>query len=171
MRPGGPPIWIAAVVDAAVRRAAALGDAWMVTFYPTLATLQHQFKLYRDVLAEVGKPEPPEVPVLREAYVGRSREAALAECRDALSYKYAAYASWGQDRILAAQDRFDQPFDDLVKDRFFVGDRAYLRDEMQRYKDTLRCNHFVMRVQWPGLDQKQVLATIEGLADAARDVR
>lgn len=171
IRRGGPPVWIAAVVDAAVKRAAVIGDAWLITFYPTLQTLDQQMKLYRRTLTEVGKPEPADIPVLREAYVGQSRDAAYAECKDALQYKYKAYASWGQDRILSNEDRFDQPFEEFAKDRFFIGDKAYMREELHRYKETLRCNHFIMRFQWPGLSQKQVLNSIESLAEAVRDVR
>jgi alkanesulfonate monooxygenase SsuD/methylene tetrahydromethanopterin reductase-like flavin-dependent oxidoreductase (luciferase family) len=128
-------------------------------------------KLYRDTLVSAGKKMPTDFPVLRECYVGRNHATALSECRDALSYKYKAYASWGQDKILGEADRFDQPFDDFLKDRFFIGDRAYTRDELQRYKDTLGVDHFMMRMQWPGLSQKQVLHSIEALAEAARDVK
>jgi hypothetical protein len=32
-----------------------------------------------------------------------------------------------------------------------------------RYRETLGVNNFIMRMQWPGLDQDKVLASIERL--------
>jgi hypothetical protein len=52
-----------------------------------------------------------------------------------------------------------------VKDRFIIGDKAFVRDEVQRYRDLLGVNHFLMRVQWPGLPQANVLRTITSLGE------
>ena len=49
-RNGGPPIWLAAVVDAAVRRAARLGDAWLITNFAHLSVLVPQMGMYRKLL-------------------------------------------------------------------------------------------------------------------------
>ena len=98
MRPGGPPIWIAGVVDAAVKRAARLGDAWLITNFAHLDDLERQMKIYRETLAEVGKPFPADAPITRECYIGPTRAQALEECKAALQYKYAAYSSWGLDK-------------------------------------------------------------------------
>ena len=42
-----PPIWFAANNDAAVRRAARLGDAWFVNPHATMASITRQMDLYR----------------------------------------------------------------------------------------------------------------------------
>ncbi|MFT5449872.1 MAG: hypothetical protein ACI9DC_005070, partial [Gammaproteobacteria bacterium] len=94
-------------------------------------------------------------------YVGATMERAQSEVQGPLQYKYAAYASWGQDDILDDADRFDQPFDDFKRDRFILGDEAYVRDELIRYRDVLGVQHFTLRMQWPGLDQALVLKSIE----------
>ena len=92
--PGGPPVYVAGKVDAAIRRAARIGDAWLIVPSDTLATLTPQMAMYRKALAEYGRTAR-EFPLTRECHVGASHAAALAECRAALRYKYAAYASWG----------------------------------------------------------------------------
>lgn len=166
-RPGGPPIWVAAVVEKAIERAAIIGDEWLITFYPTVKTLSAQLELYRSARARAGLPRATEYPTCRECYVGSSMAAALAEARGPLQYKYAAYASWGQDKILSHEDRFDQPFEEFVRDRFIIGDEAWVRDELARYRETLGVEHFVMRMQWPGLDQTLVLKSIERLGRIA----
>ena len=57
-RKGGPPIWLAAVVDAAVQRAARLGDAWLITNFAHLSVLVPQMAMYRKLLTEARKGVP-----------------------------------------------------------------------------------------------------------------
>jgi alkanesulfonate monooxygenase SsuD/methylene tetrahydromethanopterin reductase-like flavin-dependent oxidoreductase (luciferase family) len=165
VRPGGPPIWIGGVVDAAVKRAARIGDAWLITNFAHLRELVPQMKLYRDTLASVGKPFPTDVPITRECYIGATRAQALEECKSALEYKYRAYASWGLDKQSEGAESFNQPFEQFVEDRFIIGDKSFVKDEVQRYNELLGVNHFVMRVQWPGLEHAKVLRTISSLGE------
>lgn len=165
VRAGGPPIWLGGVVDPAVKRAARIGDAWLITNFAHLRELVPQMKMYKETLAEVGKPIPDEVPITRECYVGPTRAAAIEECREALQYKYSAYSSWGLDKQSAGAEAFDQPFEDFIKDRFIIGDKAYVKEEIARYNALLGVNHFVMRVQWPGLDPRKTLRSIESLGE------
>lgn len=171
LQANGCPIWIAAVVDPAIRRAARIGDVWLTTFYPSCATLARQLDIYRTTRREAGLPAPTDSPVLRECYVGASSSSALEDCAQSLQYKYAAYHSWGQDKILPPEDRFDQPFEDFRKNRFIIGDTRQVRDELQRYRDELGVDHLIMRMQWPGLDQDKVLQSIDRLGDAIGGVR
>ena len=162
-RQGGPPIWVAGVVDAAVQRAARLGDAWLITNFAHLRTLEPQMKLYRATLEATGKVWPADVPITRECYIGPTRAQAFEECKAALQYKYRAYSSWGLDAQSRDSESFEQPFEEFAKDRFIIGDAAFVKDEIARYRDLLGVNHFLMRVQWPGLEQDKVLRTIAAL--------
>jgi alkanesulfonate monooxygenase SsuD/methylene tetrahydromethanopterin reductase-like flavin-dependent oxidoreductase (luciferase family) len=162
---GGPPIWLAAVVDAAVRRAARLGDAWLITNFAHLSVLVPQMAMYREQLAQAGKPFPREAPITRECYIGSTQAKALEECRAALEYKYGAYSAWGLDKQSKGAESFAQPFEEFVKDRFIIGDRAFVKDEIERYRELLGVNHFIMRVQWPGLEQAKALNTIKALGE------
>ncbi len=163
----GPPIWVAASTEPAIRRAAALGDAWLITFYPSLPLLTGQMRLYRRAWEEAGRGAPGETPILRECYVSPSHRTALEECRGPLEYKYRAYAAWGQDRFLPEGERFDQPFERFVRDRFIIGDPSFCREELARYREALGVDHLIVRVQWPGLEQARVLRTIELLGRIA----
>ena len=167
----GPPIWIAAVVEKAIERAATLGDEWLITFYPTVRTLATQLARYREARAAAGLPPAVDYPLCRECLVGGTMTAALDAARGPLGYKYAAYASWGQDEILDPADRFDQPFDEFRPERFLIGDEAWVKDEIERYRDALGVRHLIVRMQWPGLEQRLVLESIERLGRVVASLR
>jgi len=113
----------------------------------------------------VNREFPKDVPITRECYIGPTRTKALEECKAALEYKYGAYSSWGLDKQSEGAESFNQPFEEFVKDRFIIGDKAFVKDEVQRYNQLLGVNHFLMRVQWPGLEHEKVLRTISSLGE------
>jgi alkanesulfonate monooxygenase SsuD/methylene tetrahydromethanopterin reductase-like flavin-dependent oxidoreductase (luciferase family) len=159
-----PPVWFAANNDAAVVRAARLGDTWVINPHARLAVLERQMDVYRQALREAGRPFPAELPIIKELYVAPDRRTALQECRPFLEAKYKAYASWGQDKALPEGDSFAHEFEELVADRFIVGDPDDAVREIKRYAERLGVNSFIFRIQWPGMEQAKVLRTIELLA-------
>lgn len=40
-----------------------------------------------------------------------------------------------------------------------------MKEEIQRYTELLGVNHFIMRSQWPGLEQDKVLGSIRRLGE------
>ncbi len=165
--PGGPPVYVAAKVDLAVKRAARIGDAWLIVNSDPLETVRRQMGIYRAALAEYGRT-PREFPIARECYVGTSHTTAYEECCAALRYKYAAYAAWGLSGKATGDDDvslFGKPFEAFVKDRFIIGDKVSVKEEVARYREELGVDHFIMRVQWPGLPQARVLESIRRLGE------
>jgi len=162
--PGGPPIYVAAMVDAAVERAARIGDAWLIVNSADLDTIAGQMKVYRAALAAAGRTAR-EYPLTRECYIGTSHATAFEECRAALHYKYSAYASWGLNRQATDLEMFGMPFEEFVRNRFIIGDKVSVKEEIAKYRETLGVDHIIMRVQWPGLSQEQALHTIRGLGE------
>lgn len=165
VQPGGPPIWLAANADPAIRRAARIADAWVINPHTTLPTLVRQMKRYREALVEFGKPFPNELPIIRECILAESTKAAREAAEAHLRSKYTAYERWGQDRALPPGETFRLSFADLARDRFIVGDPAFACDEIQRYEAELGVNHFILRVQYAGMPQEQVLRTIHLLGE------
>ncbi|MBW8270879.1 LLM class flavin-dependent oxidoreductase [Caldovatus aquaticus] len=161
---GGPPIYVAAMAEPAVRRAARLGDAWLIVNTITLATAAEQVRIYREELAAAGRT-PRERPLTRECYIGTSHATAFEECRAALHYKYSAYAAWGVGRQANDERSFGMPFEQFVRDRFLIGDKASVREEIARYREALGVDHFILRVHWPGLPQERALHTIRALGE------
>ena len=155
-----PPIWMGADSDPAVRRAARLADTWYINPHAKLETLERQMALYRETLAERGKPFPREIPIRRELFVAKDRDTALRTCMPYLERKYQTYVSWGQSGALPQEDTLDLPFDELRDQRFIIGSPDDCVEQLRLYHQRLGANHFLLRVQWAGMPQKQVLEAI-----------
>jgi hypothetical protein len=56
-------------------------------------------------------------------------------------------------------------FEEMARDRFIIGDKVSVKEEIARWREKLGVNHFVMRVQWPGLPQEKVLGSIRRLGE------
>jgi alkanesulfonate monooxygenase SsuD/methylene tetrahydromethanopterin reductase-like flavin-dependent oxidoreductase (luciferase family) len=160
-----PPVWFAANNDGAVVRAARLADAWIINPHATLPVLERQMRLYRQALDEAARPVTAELPIIKELYVAPDRRTAVQECRPFLEAKYKAYGAWGQDKALPEGDSFDVGFEELVRDRFIIGDPDDCVRELRRHADALGVNTFIFRIQWPGMEQAKVLRTIALLAE------
>ncbi len=155
-----PPIWMAANQAVAVRRAGSLGYAWVMNPHVTTAVLAEQVGQYRAALDAGGHPPPTELPLMREAWLAETRERAWAEAAPHLARKYAVYNAWGQDRALPADQTFERPLEELARDRFIVGTPDDLVAISARYAAELGVHTLILRVQWPGMSQEQVLDQI-----------
>lgn len=157
IRPGGPPLYIAGQAPVSVRRAARIGDAWLI-MHNGLASVAPLMQTYRAALDEYGR-RPIEFPITIECYVGDRHATAQEECRGPLEYKYNAYAAWGLEEPRSA------PFEEFARDRFIIGDKVSVKEEIARYRELLGVDHFIMRCQWPGLPQEQALGSIRRLGE------
>jgi alkanesulfonate monooxygenase SsuD/methylene tetrahydromethanopterin reductase-like flavin-dependent oxidoreductase (luciferase family) len=96
---------------------------------------------------------------------------ALDEVREPLSFKYEAYASWGEATGFVPADRIRADFDKFAANRFIIGSQNEVADQIARYGETTGTDHILLRVQWPGLGQKTVLQTLERLGKVAEQVK
>src|SRR5207247_6739509 len=99
-----------------VRRAARLGDAWLLNPHATLPTLERQQVLFRSTRRELGRPAATETPLIKECYVAPDSSAAFAEAAAFLDAKYRAYRRWEQDKALHAGERCAGRFAGLTRD-------------------------------------------------------
>ena len=160
-----PPVWIGANADAAVRRAARLGDCWYINPHSTLTTLARQMDIYKRALDECGKPLPAELPMRREVFVARTREEAIRLAQPYLEVKYQAYREWGQDKVMPEGDDFDHEFDELLEDRFLLGSPAEVSDRLIDLQHRFGVNHLVASVHWPGMPNSLALEQMHILAE------
>lgn len=104
---------------------------------------------------------PESQPLIRECFVGASRETAMQAARGPLLAKYESYASWGEAGSTSGGTSLAEGFDDFMANRFIVADEAEATDEFARYRDDFGVDHMILRMQWPGLPQSDVIECIE----------
>ena len=124
--------------------------------------------LYRAALARAGKPFPSELPMMREICVAESRAEAVRLARPYLEQKYRAYVQWGQHRALPRDDDMTQAFDDLLRDRFILGDPSECAAEIQRCIAATGATTMLFRVHWPGMPHETVTRAMRLLAEKFR---
>ena len=158
---GGPPIWLGGDVEAAVKRAARLGDAWVISPMVPFEDVRKHLATFRETRRQAGLPEARTYPTIRECHVGSGRGKALDEVREPLLFKYQAYASWGQNETGSVKtDSLAKDFDKFAADRFLIGDEAQVLDGIERYS-ALGIDHILLRPQWPGWGHKETIACLE----------
>jgi alkanesulfonate monooxygenase SsuD/methylene tetrahydromethanopterin reductase-like flavin-dependent oxidoreductase (luciferase family) len=160
-----PPIWVAANNDPAIKRAARIGDTWFINPHSTLQTVRRHMGVYNEALAAIGKPAPKELPLFREVYCAPTRAQAIEMAAPYLVSKYKDYATWGQDKVMPADESFDKPVEELISDRFILGSPDECYEQLKPYIDEFGVNHMVLRTHWVGMPLATALASMRLISD------
>lgn len=161
-----PPVWLGANADAAVERAARLGDSWFINPHQRMETTERQLALYRRALDAAGKPFPRELPLMREIFVARTREEAERLARPHLEEKYKTYHAWGQDKAMpAGDDDLSLDFDDLMRDRFLCGAPAEIAEQIAGYGRRLGVTTLILGMHWVGMPHARVMESMRLFAE------
>ena len=170
VQPGGPHIWIGAGPHkAGARRAARLGDAWIIPPHETPERLRALLGIYRDERAARGLGAPAEVVVRRELVLDPDPDRARAigaAARGALTRQYAAFNAPDQSagyRHLQSEAAAEQTADRSYLFTDPAGAVAALKElEAQGF------TYVILRMQWFDLAQEQMLRTLELFRDHVR---
>ena len=103
--------------------------------------------------------------MLREIFCARDRQTALEIAGPHLASMYGAYARWGQDDALPAQETFHRPFEELVKDRFILGSPEQCYEQLRPCWEKLGVNHLLLRTHWSGLPLRAALQSMRLISD------
>jgi alkanesulfonate monooxygenase SsuD/methylene tetrahydromethanopterin reductase-like flavin-dependent oxidoreductase (luciferase family) len=159
VQPGGPPLWIGAFAEPAIRRAARLDCPWLIGPKGDDAELARLLGVYRAVLAENGLSLDREYPMSREAFVADSYRSAVAGVAPHLERQYAGYRSW-DDAQKIDLDRY------LAED-CLVGSADEIVEKLRRWERDLGITEVSLRHQFVGASQEEAM---EQLARFGEDV-
>jgi len=161
---GGVPIWIGATAEPAVRRAARIGDGWLTAGAMSFDELGHLSNVFEQERREAGRPLDYVRQFSRECWVGPDDASAWAKVEKPIMSKYERYSSFGFGPGGGGKPL---EFREIAEDRFVIGDEGRVRDELQRYRDALRVDEFRFRMQWPGIEQADLLDSIRRMGRVA----
>jgi hypothetical protein len=137
--------WLAAVVDVAVKRAAQLSGDHKLAH---LSVLVPQMVMYRK--PDRGEKRPAEAPITRSDTVDARQRPKNA--RPPFTANMGLFVL-GLDKQSKGAESFEQPFEEFVKDRKHYRRQSVREGRNPALSALLGVNHFIMRVQWPGLKQ------------------
>lgn len=173
VQPGGPPIWVGGDAEASLERAAKLGDAWYSPPGVPTPLLGEKIARYRKRTVELGRTLPSCIPVRREVYIHADRQRALDRAKQVIGDRYEVYRQWrentdahsdlrpdvrtGQGALLKASA--DDP---EFKARTVVGNPDDAIAQLQELEEVAGMEvEVVMRLQWPHMDDAEILEMIE----------
>lgn len=153
-----PPIWLGAMKETGVRRAARHGDAWTITPQQPLNEVEDLVDVY---IEERAKQDLPlnKFPLRRELQVGASFDEALQSFAKVARGKYVSYADQGMQ--LLDRERIERDFLENVKDHVLLGTGEQVCDQIRDIAARLPVGPLLIRPHWPGMDAEQTVAYLE----------
>ncbi|MFF0448334.1 LLM class flavin-dependent oxidoreductase [Streptomyces sp. NPDC004609] len=151
-----PRLWNGGRVPAALERTARMCDGWTTSFNELDSELPAKIDAYRSYPtgpASLGK----EVIVCREGFAATTSQQARAALEGPLRGLYDAYGDWKRTSADAA--RYAQQWED-IEARSVIGSVEQCAERLGAY-GAMGADGVVLRVQPPGMPQKEALSAIE----------
>ncbi len=152
VQPGGPPLWIGAFAEPAIRRAARLDAPWLMGPEGGEEAIAERLALYRAELRAHGHSLDRAYPMSREACVAPTAEEAVALIKPYLERQYAGYRSWDTAQGLDV-DRF-------IAEDCLVGDPARVIGRIRHLEREHGVTHLSLRLQFMGMPHDQAMEQI-----------
>jgi probable F420-dependent oxidoreductase len=154
-----PPIWFGAWAEAAIRRAARLGDAWFVGPSASLEEIAPCARMYQRACRENSKGEG-EIALFRYVFVARTTQEAVSTAGGPYRQAFERmYFRWPHPVV--KRPHGELTVETLAKDRIILGDPKTCAAEIDRFRRGLNVEHLVCRFSVPGISREACLKCLE----------
>ncbi|MFH5821880.1 LLM class flavin-dependent oxidoreductase [Georgenia sp. AZ-5] len=153
-----PPIWLGAMKETGVRRAARHGDVWTITPQQTVDQVEELIRIYVEERLAADLPLN-KLPLRRELMIGRDFDDAVDNFAAVARVKYEAYAQRGMD--LLSDEAVRDSFVSTIQDHVLLGSADEVRDQIIGIAERLPIGPLLVRPHWPGMDAAQTVAYLQ----------
>jgi probable F420-dependent oxidoreductase len=154
-----PPIWFGAWVEPVLRRAARLGNAWLVGPSANLKEIAPCAELYRKACSEAGKGAG-EVALFRYVFVARSTKEAISAAGGPFVQAFESmYFRWPHPVVKRPAGQLT--IERLAEDRIILGDPKTCLEEITRFQKELGLNYLVCRFSVPGIARETCQTSLD----------
>jgi probable F420-dependent oxidoreductase len=154
-----PPIWFGAWAEPAIRRAARLGDAWLVGPSATLSEIAPSARLYEASCRETGKGAG-EIALFRYVFVASSTTMAITAAGGSFIQAFERmYFRWPHPVVKRPAGQLT--IERLAADRIILGDPITCANEILRFRKALRFEHLVCRFSVPGISREACETSVD----------
>jgi alkanesulfonate monooxygenase SsuD/methylene tetrahydromethanopterin reductase-like flavin-dependent oxidoreductase (luciferase family) len=166
VNPEGVPLWIGALYDRGVRRAAVEGDAWVMP--PILRTpdLAKKKLKYDEARAEGGLPPAGERPLRRDAFVAETDDEAWTLFLPAVRYLFGTV--WRAFDPTYPDHDTDAALRAWGEDLFLVGSPETVAERALGLAAELDVTEYLLRFDVPEISDGAIDACLDGLGEVVR---
>ena len=156
-----PPIFIGGSTEGAIRRAATIGDGWLMQGNLPRDSLKSQHAIFQATLRSIENHasrtesvKTKTIALVAECFVSQNRDDAIRISSPAVLAKFNENRGWGE-RWFGS----DLPQD--VQDRFIIGNPSDCIDRIWSYHKEFGVTHFILRFQLPGIDHRNTMEAMK----------
>jgi len=151
----GPPILLGADLIKTVAKVPEVADHWIASRRHTKSFLREALPVYKAALERQGRAYRG-LFIFRDLCIADSTREAEERIREGYERRYLRYQQWGQPG-----ERYDLKFDELKRDRLILGSPSEVVEQVMAYHDEFGAEMMWFMVDWPGMDPRFTLETIE----------
>jgi probable F420-dependent oxidoreductase len=131
-----PPIYVGALADAAIHRAARLGDGYVLSAGSTIDEIRERIPVYHAAIRELGQTPSDTLPVAvnRVVHVAGSRADRDAAIRLLGEAFLSAYGRWGHDDVRRLGER-DRVHAETARQHFIIGEPSECVEQIAMYRE------------------------------------
>lgn len=140
-----PPIWVGAMADDSIRRAAQYGDAWLTGITQPMDNILRHTQTYRAYAGEIQRPA--RIMLMRDAWVAPTRRQAEEEYGPEVLTAYRYY--WRSDSLSFRSIRSEAEFtlDKMAPERIILGSPDEVVEQLQHWRDATGAEMIIFRLR------------------------